>query len=286
MADGPLFRGVSVVDCHAHLGRFEGYDLSPETLLSELEGAGVDLALVSNIDGASVPGKTANLSQEEANARTAELVRAHPGRLRGLLWARPDREDPGGLERFLGETVVSRRWTRRLFVGVKLHPEMNQCPADDPRVDPFLELAKEAGLPVVVHSDGRVDEASPERIAALGRRHPDVGVVLYHMAFHGPHERAIRVVERSVVDGEGRLYLETSQADPGAVVEAVRRVGARRVLFGSDAPYYGKGHYGRYRPQIDALGGAVDADGRRRILYQNSLELFGLEPEPPERETR
>lgn len=285
------------IDCHAHVGSFRGYDLRVSTLLSNLKRHRVALALVSNIDGAALPDRTRNLGEGEANRRTAEVVLRHPAMLRGLLWARPPDGAAERLEPFLRETLKEEDgtaasgvapgkrsggnapgWTRRIFVGLKLHPEMNGFPADAPEVDPYLELCRRAGLPVVVHCDGAVEEASAERIHRLARRHPEVSVVLYHMGFGGPHEPAIRAAEEAARTGDARLYLETAQADPDAVVSAVERVGAGRVLFGTDATYYGSAHYERYEPLVGRLEASLEPEPLARIFRSNTLALFGLEP--------
>jgi len=271
-----------VIDCHAHVGEFQGYDLSEATLLAELDKGGVALALVSNIDGATVPGKTRGLDEGAANRATAHAVRRNPERLRGLLWGRPGNGSAEILEPFLTERLRPHEagsWTARIFVGLKLHPEMNQFAADAPEVDPYMELARRHRLPVVVHSDAEVDLASPERIAALGRRHPGVPVVLYHMGFGGPHDRAIRAVDEAVSTGAADLYLETAQASVEGVLEALRRVGPERVLFGTDATYFGSGHYAEYDALRVALEGTLSPSELALVLGTNTRRLFALEPE-------
>lgn len=273
-------RDHRVIDCHGHIGRFEGYDLSLPTLLDNVDRHGVDLVLVSNIDGAAVPGRTLGLDQVEANRATVTAVRSHPGRLRGLLWGRPDEGEASELEVFLDETVPDSGWTERLFVGLKLHPEMNDVPADDPRTDPFLSFARRAQLPVVFHCDGQDDRASAERIARLAQRHPHVPVVLYHMGFNGPYESAIAAVETACESGSAELYLECSQTPADTVVEAARRVGTERLLFGTDATYYGRMHYEAYAPTVDALEKALTPEELDAVLFGNSARLFGLHPGP------
>src|ERR1051326_3763088 len=49
-----------IIDIHAHIGNFREYDLSLPTLLHNVESYGIRLALVSNIDGAELPGITPN----------------------------------------------------------------------------------------------------------------------------------------------------------------------------------------------------------------------------------
>ncbi len=278
----PLSSHAGTIDCHAHIGAFEGYDLTEETLLEELSKGEVALALVSNIDGAEVPGKTRGLDEAAANRAASHAVRRHPDRLRGLLWARPDRGDASALVPFLRERLRGASggpWTDRVFVGIKLHPEMNAFPADDPRVDPYLALAQQHDIPVVVHCDGAVDEASSARIHALARRHPEVSVVLYHMGFGGPYEPSIREVEEALRTGDADLYLETAQAPVEAVLDALRRVGPARVLFGTDATYFGRGHYERYEALRVALAGSLEPNDLQRVMGGNARVLFRLDHE-------
>lgn len=268
------------IDVHAHIGRFEGYDLSETTLRSEMAGSRIALALVSSIDGAAVAGKTLDLSEGEANERTSEAVQRDPHRLRGLVWCRPGSGDAASVAPFLERVLrpdIESPWTRRLFVGLKLHPEMNHFEADDPVVDPYLVLAEAAGIPVVVHSDARVDGASPERIVRLARRHPRVPVVLYHTGFHGPHEPAIEAAAEALDAGSADVYLETAQLPPDDALKALERVGPERVLFGTDATYFGPGHYARYRPLIEAIEARLPPDGRDLVFRKNALRLFRLE---------
>lgn len=289
------------IDVHAHIGSFAGYDLSEPTLLAEVAEAGVALALVSNIDGAAVPGKTRDLPEAEANAATERFVRSYPERFRGLLWGRPDRGDASALEPFAGlrlpaegakraeggeraEEAEERapRWTRRLFVGLKVHPEMNGTAADAPAFDPYLAFAARHGFPVVAHCDGQVELASAPRLLALARRHPTVPVVLYHTGFQGPHEPAMAAAEAALADGSANLWLETAQLPPEVALEAVERVGAGRVLFGTDATFYGRGHYARYGPLLEAFARELGEEDRARILNGNARALFRLEDaEPP-----
>lgn len=280
-AQPPTTRMVrfETIDCHAHVGHFEGYDLSEETLLSELHRGDVALALVSNVDGAAVPGKTLGLDEVQTNRATTEAVRRHPDRLRGLLWARPEIGSAEALEPFLRERLPrgeAEPWTERVFVGVKLHPEMNGFAADDPRVDPYLALAGRHRMPVVFHCDGQVEEASAERIYRLARRHPGVPVVLYHMGFGGPHDASLDAAREARERRDARLYLDTAQVPVEVVLDALERVGPDRILFGTDATYYGRGHYERYRALRAALAGMLEPAELCAILSRNARTLFRL----------
>ena len=67
------------------------------------------------------------------------------------------------------------------------------------------------------------------------------------------------------------VHVDTSGSQPeaGLVEYAVKRLGARRVLYGSDAPGRGFG------PQLaKVLGAAISDADRERILALNARELL------------
>lgn len=54
-------RALKPVDIHAHIGTFRGFDIGEASLLKATAQAGIRMTLVSNIDGAHLPGVTGNL---------------------------------------------------------------------------------------------------------------------------------------------------------------------------------------------------------------------------------
>ena len=101
-------------------------------------------------------------------------------------------------------------------------------------------------------------------------------MVLYHMGVFGPHHYAIEVVNRSRIIKDADLYLETAQADPGAVLQAVRELGSERVLFGTDATYYGKDHYSHYEKMIQRFREELSEQDFANIVHNNAQRLFDL----------
>lgn len=255
---------LRIIDVHGHIGRFEGYDLSLSTLQRNVSIWDIDLVLISNIDGAQLPGTTNNLNEKKSNEVTLHVVRKDP-RMRGLAWARPVDGCADNLVPFVKQ---------KEFVGIKLHPDMNNFPADDARVDPYLKLCERFSIPAVVHC-GR-GNSSAKRIYALAKRHKSVPIVLYHMGFGTDHEEAVSCVEQSIKSKDANLYLETAQADPAKVLAAIKRVGSKRVLFGTDATYYGKQHYDFYVPLMDSLRSKLKPAELNDVLHANAERLFKL----------
>ena len=262
--EDPIWRRARAIDVHAHLGTFQGYDLSLPTLTDNMERHAIRIALVSNIDGASLPGVTGDLPEKAANDVTRDVVAKNP-RLRGLAWARPGDagSSPANLKPYL---------ERDHFVGVKLHPEMNHFAADAPEVDGYLALCDEFHVPAVFHCQ------AAEPIARAARRHPQVPVILYHSGFGSDHQEAIATVEAAVKKHDADLYLETAQVDAASALEMVKRVGARRVVFGTDATYYGHEHYRRYTELVKLLAEKLSPADFQLVMSGNAERLFHLPP--------
>lgn len=270
-----LWGNHNLVDVHAHIGTFRGYDLSTPTLMSNIQGYGVSLALISNIDGANLPGATRNLSEEQANQATVDVVRAYPLQLRGIAWTRPNDGQPKFVEPFLRLTLTPNN-KQPVFVGLKFHPEMNQFPADSNKIDGYMKLCETYKRAAVFHNGGPGSNSSPELIYKAAKRFPTVPVVLYHMGFGGSHQASIQVVKQSLQNKDAQLYLGTAQADPQAVLQAIREVGSSRVMFGTDATYYGTQHYDNYKPMIELLRKQLSDTDFFRVVRDNARQIFQL----------
>ncbi len=262
---------LRIIDVHAHIGQFKGYDLSWTTLQENLKRRGISRVLISNIDGADLSATTRNLDEKKANEATARLVADVPN-ASGLAWARPV---DGASENLVPFLKLHRKDSKEnLFVGIKLHPEMNHFAADDTRVDPYMALCRRFNIPAVVHcGDG---SSSAMRIYALARRHPTVPVVLYHMGFGTNHQESIATVKAALKAKDANLYLETAQADPKQVLSAVKQIGSERVLFGTDATYFGKKHYENYDELVALLRAKLTKEELDDVLYKNAQRLFHL----------
>ncbi|MBI3005816.1 MAG: amidohydrolase family protein [Ignavibacteriales bacterium] len=267
--DITMWHNDRIIDIHGHIGTFKGYDLSAPTLLENVRRYGIEMVLISNIDGAELK-ETRNLDEISANNAAREFLNENSRNFRALLWARPNDGSADNLEKFLTDTS-------RQFVGIKLHPMMNHFPADDRNVDPYLALCEKYKTPAVFHCDKPGTNGGPEKIYAAARRHPNVPIILYHMVFFGPHSAAIDVVKESKKKRDAQLYLETAQAKPDDVLRAVRELGSERVLFGTDATYFGKDHYAKYELMVQKLRSELSPKDFANVMRQNASRLFRLE---------
>lgn len=266
------WKGLGIIDIHAHCGTFRGYDLSSENLLSNIKRFGIELALVSNIDGANMPGVTACLSEEESNRQCLELVRENFPKLRGILWCQPGHGNPPALERFLN----LKEDKKSVFVALKFHPEMNQFPADSKLLDPYMNICRKYKIPAVFHCGTEGSLSSARRIYELAKRFPEEPVILYHLGFGSNHRYVIETVKESMSRGNAKLYVETSQCSPQTAIDAIRELGADRVLFGTDATYFGAKHYEEYVGLVNSCRSKLNRSEFTAVFRENARKLFKL----------
>lgn len=203
-------------------------------------GNGTAGGLVEAMDRAGV-GRTfvcmiaTKPSQEENILAFCERVKSE--RLLPLASVHPDSENPGRqIER------IARAGLR----GVKVHPLYQNCAVDDARMDAIYEAAGGNGLLVTVHAGRDVafgpedDRASPRRIADVVRRHPRLTLVATHLGGWQAWDEAEQWLAGPACEAPN-LYFELSYSLPclpaERAAELIRRLGAGRIMFGSDWPW-------------------------------------------------
>jgi hypothetical protein len=202
-----------VTDAHLHVGEMPmfGVDQGAEGLSRFLADHGITAGIVIGPDSGG-------------NDLVAEVVGKVP-EAAGLVWADPS---------LPGAVAEAREFLDTPgFVGIKLHPLLDGYPIDAPVAWPVAELAAERGAPVLVHC-GHAPFSLPWQAEQLAARYPQLKVVLGHMG-HG----TITYIDAAIEAAERRpnIWLETSGMPMGPKIrQAVGRLGAERVMYGSDSP--------------------------------------------------
>lgn len=208
-----------IIDSHAHVDEVPalGWMDPPEKIIGLLDEAGVAQAVVMTYT--ELPGFNPNALEYIAAA-----VARYPDRLIGYARLHPWHEAEAA--RLLKKAVHEYR-----MKGLKLHPVGTLAHPGDEATVKVIRLAAELQVPVLFHC-GDEPMTTPLAIAVSAARVPDASVILGHMGGYFHVDEAIEVGERYP-----NVLLETSAMPyPGKIREAVRRVGAERVLFASDGP--------------------------------------------------
>ncbi|MGQ9494508.1 MAG: amidohydrolase family protein [Anaerolineae bacterium] len=117
------------------------------------------------------------------------------------------------------------------FRGLKLMPTHHNFRAVSQVPYPLMRKAEELKIPVSIHSGTFF--CYPLEIMVLADAFPNVPVIMDHMGYRYYVAEAIAAARRAT-----NVYLATTAVmEPHWIRQAVRELGAERVLFGSNAPH-------------------------------------------------
>jgi uncharacterized protein len=153
------------------------------------------------------------------------------------------------------------------FRGVEISPAVHGVGFDDPRTSALVRVAASVGhsvYTVCVPARG----ARTTDLIGLARRFPDVTFVFGHCGFIGVDAAGIAAIEPYP-----NIVAETSGCFSVIANLAVRRLGADRVLFGSEYPLQ--------HPTVELAKYAaleLSPAAWRQVAWANAHRLFGEEP--------
>jgi hypothetical protein len=188
-----------------------------------------------------------------ANREVARIVASRPERFYGFAFVHAAR-DRGRVMRLVQQAVEESG-----FVGIKVHRH------DAPISREVCEAARAFSLPVLYDVTGEVAVCE-----LLAQEYPDVNFIIPHLGSFADDWRAqLALIDHLV--RHPNIYTDTAGVRRfDLLVEAVRRAGARKTLFGSDGPWL---HPGVELAKVQALG--LRADDAELVLGQNFLRLIG-----------
>ena len=177
---------------------------------------------------------------------------------------------------------VFQRYIQKGARLLKIHAPADGRTLSSAYYQKLLGHAENQGLPVIIHT-GEICNPYLYKNPQLGRvqgfepwfkKYVNLRFILAHMNFHEP-EPAIQLAEKYP-----NLYLETSWQPSEIIAEAVRRIGAERVLYGSDWPLLGNNiSLSLERIQTCQDQKMITAQQAKLVLGQNALKLAGLLPD-------
>lgn len=209
-----------IIDMHMHIDDIPalGWRMTAAQCIERMDEAGVDAAAVMTI--ADLPGGI----NPKALELIAEACGQYPGRLYGFI-----RLHPWYREQSL--ELLDHAVNESGFRGLKLHPVSSLAHPSGEDTIALIRKAGELGVPTLFHC-GDEPMTTPLSIAPAAVACPDSLIILGHMGGYFHVDEAIDVAER-----HPNIVLETSAMPyPAKIREAVERIGAERVIFGSDGP--------------------------------------------------
>jgi predicted TIM-barrel fold metal-dependent hydrolase len=243
-----------VIDAHAHADENDiwGWYDPPEKLLSLMDEAGIDMAVITPY--ADEPGPSPGLENLK------RYVAQFPRRLIGF-----PRIDPkfGKKSVEIFETTIK---ANPLMKGLKLHPISNLVKPFAPLCVELIRKAGELGVPVFIHCGDKIP-ALPLQIARAAGLCPGTTIIC-HMGGYFHAGEILRCAQRY-----SNLVLDTSSTPyPWIIHQALELLGSNRVVFATDSP---AGDPISELQKIRMLN--LQPDVEERVLWKNIAELLSLE---------
>lgn len=272
-----------IIDCHTHINNYHKEDVeSLGACLAELRRHmrrnGIDLALVLTSYKVTPGRPSTKLVVEATRGMNDVFVIA------GLSWTTFHRDQLDEIATFVAEGRVK---------GLKLYPGYEPFYPSDPKFDPVYEFAAKHRIPVMIHSgdtyspSGKVKFAHPLHVDEVAVDHPDVNFVICHIG--NPWIRdCMEVVYKNrnaYTDISGLVLGNFSDRFEQYMRKQLQEmllfgVEPDKVLFGTDWPISSMESYIEF---IDDL--ALPPKEKRKILFDNSVEVFRLQDEVARLET-
>ena len=120
--------------------------------------------------------------------------------------------------------------------GIKMHPDSQRFPIDDPRLFPMYEAVK-GRIPVMLHmGDLRYDYSHPMRLRRVLELFPGLEVIAAHFGGYSMQETAQEYLQ----DTDCVMDISSSAClmEPGVAEKYINLYGAERIAFGSDYPMF------------------------------------------------
>jgi len=245
-----------IIDSHCHAGKGDGltgpWDTAAplDKYLRRAATAGIDRTVLFS---------AFNSDYRVANRAVATIVASRPEHFYGFAFVHPQR-DRGRVFDMVKETVQGYG-----FRGIKIHRYDGRITRE------ICEVARAFGIPVLYDVMGEVSV-----VELIAREYPDVNFIIPHLGSFADDWRAqLALIDHLV--RHPNVYTDTAGIRRFDLLQqAVRRAGAKKILFGSDGPWL---HPGIELVKIRLLG--LQADEEELVLSRNFLRLTaGARSEP------
>ncbi len=238
-----------IIDCHCHAGKGDGltgpWDTAAplEEYMRRSGKAGIQRTVLF---------AAFHSDYAVANREVARFVASRPDRFYGFAFVHP-RNDRGRVGWLIQEAVEELG-----FVGIKVHRYDGRITRE------ICEAARSFSLPVLYDVMGEVSA-----VELLATEYPDVAFIIPHLGSFSDDWRAqLALIDHLV--RHSNIFTDTSGIRRFDLLQqAVRRAGARKILFGSDGPWL---HPAVELAKVRLLG--LTHDDEQLVLGDNLLRLI------------
>ena len=246
-----------IIDSHVLIcdTTIPGETVTAEEIIESMDKLGIARSVVFNLTPfAQVRGH----DYSKANEAVAKEIKKFPDRLIGFA-----RTNPWLGEQSLKDLEYAAKQLN--FKGLKLHPTIDWFPANAEILNPLVELTIRLRIPILMHTY-EPTKSLPTLVGDLAERYPEAKIIMAHMGGSLYFSQAILALKKN-----DNLLLNTAGVyQPHMIKTAVDKIGAERVIFGSDFPY---GNPKIELAKVEASG--IEEKQKKLVLGENMARLIG-----------
>lgn len=242
---------MKIIDAHIHIGKwselFYNYESNVQEAVTVMKKSGVDSAVCMPAD---------NTPNEHLLKEVYDLT---DFKFYFNAWINPE-------DKKLDEFLKNNMDKISLF---KIHPSVQRKRITDQSYKKYLELACEYNKPVIVHCGRWKEIAGYNYPLEVAVKYPELVLILAHLGGDQPsiYLECADEVKNKKFDN---VYLGTESVREFYFVnKVVRKIGAEKVVFGSD---YNLGLPLMYIPVVESLD--IPASDKELIFSGNILRLL------------
>lgn len=242
--------GSKIIDCHMHLkhGDAARTEWSADSIIEIMDQVGIGRAIV--------------FAMSTTTIRSIEMARSavekYPKRLIPFLYALPSYERPVLKEI---EDAISQRG----FCGIKMHA--GECTLVEYIVDPLMRMASSFAIPCLIDFAGNASAAR-----RLAKSFPEVPMWLAHMGRYMSTDAQMVDQFISIAADHENVSLDLSGvALFNKVEEAISRVGAKRLVWGTDGPFKNPDVVTYARTELDKILTLKISDADKELILGGNV---------------
>lgn len=256
-----------IIDAHTHLGYWPTLNTSLNTLLTSMKNHNIDFSIVS-FDGSEFkePNRFNKLiPQLSASKKLLSIVKENKSLL-PLIWIRPHTEkNSQELEVFLEKH-------RDFFYGLKFHPYTSRLRISDPRLAPYLNIARKFNYPILVHT--ALDKYSQIKyLCEVCSLYKDINFIAAHAILESDHLETIELLKKY-----SNLYIDTAWVNISFIKNLKEENLMDRVLFGTDNPIDGDKtlneeiYFDYFKNKI-----RLNKIDYEKLMYLNAIKVYKMD---------
>jgi len=254
------------------------YQASPESLIKDMDEAGIDKSILLTVDYGLAPGLSKpKFSIEEYNKWVADAADQYPDRLIAFAGVDPRRKNAVEIL----ENAV-QEWGMN---GLKLYPPCGFYP-NDKIVTPLWEKANELEIPVMVHSGPgfpqlKMKYSEPIYLEDVLVRYPNLNIIVAHCGGVVWAEEVVALrqlrdnVYTDISGWQGTAYAAGKKYAMQKLVHVYSNLRSR-CLFGSDWPAFN--FQVTHKEWVNLINNIENVETRlkRKLLGENAEKLLKL----------